>query len=362
VKIFKNSISTALSYDDVLLVPQFSRIDSRANVNLATNITPRVSLKIPVISTNMTDVTGVRMAVAIGELGGLGVLPRFMTAEDEADMVSKIKKKGLITAASVGLRNGMFDRAEMLIKAGADVLFLDVAHGHMLKNIEATRILKQSFGKAVDIVSGNVATYEGACDLFKACADSVKVGVGPGSICITRTETGFGVPQLTAVLSTAKAARRFNKTIIADGGIKNSGDIVKALAAGASAIMAGSLFAGTKEAPGKKFILKGKFYKKYFASTSFLEKRNHIRRNDHDYTQNYDKHIEGVESIVPYKGPVTPIAERIVANIRSGFSYAGAKNIKKLWLNARFTQITEMGKLESGPHDVIISKGLCPIS
>jgi IMP dehydrogenase len=241
------------------------------------------------------------------------------------------------------------------VKAGADILFLDVAHGHMQKNIEATRNLKQRFGKHIDVISGNIATYEGASDLFKAGADSVKVGVGPGSICITRTETGFGVPQLTAVMEASRAARRFKKTIIADGGIKNSGDIVKALAAGASAIMAGSLFAGTDESPGKKVKIKGKIYKNYYASTSFMEKKNHIKTNGHEYTQNYSKHIEGVESIVPYKGPVVPIVGGMSANIRSGFSYAGAKNIKTLWINAKFVQITSMGMRESGAHDVIQS-------
>lgn len=294
------------------------------------------------------------MAITLGKLGGLGVLPRFMSAEDEADMVKSVKRENLTVAAAVGLRNGMFERAETIVKAGADVLFLDVAHGHMQKTIEAAKSLKQKFGKSIDVIAGNVATYEAAADLFNAGADAVKVGVGPGSICITRTETGFGVPQITAVLESARAARRFGKTIIADGGIKNSGDIVKALAAGASAIMAGNLFAGTDEAPGKKVVIKGKVYKNYFASTSFMEKKNHIKHNGKEYAKNYSKHIEGVESIVPYKGPVAPLIERTIANIRSGFSYAGAKDLKALWKNAKFIQITTMGRRESEAHDVIL--------
>lgn len=352
----KQDFPLALSYDDVLLVPQYSKVESRNDIDLTTKISPHLTLKIPLVSSNMTDVTGVKMAITLGKLGGLGVLPRFMSAKDEADMVQGVKKENLTVAAAVGLRNGMFERAETIVHAGADILFLDVAHGHMQKTIEAVKNLKQKFGKSVDVIAGNVATYEAACDLFDAGADVVKVGVGPGSICITRTETGFGVPQITAVLESARAARRFGKTIIADGGIKNSGDIVKALAAGASAIMAGNLFAGTDEAPGKKVVIKGKVYKNYFASTSFMEKKNHIKVNGKEYAKNYAKHIEGVESIVPYKGPVAPLIERTVANIRSGFSYAGAKDLRALWKNAKFIQITTMGRRESEAHDIILLK------
>jgi IMP dehydrogenase len=300
----------------------------------------------------MTDVTGVAMATTLGRLGALGVLPRFMSPEDEADMVTQVKKLNLPVAASVGLRNGMFDRAEVLVKAGADVLFLDVAHGHMSKAIEATKKLRHTFGKYVDIVSGNIATSEAANALFKAGADCVKVGVGPGSICITRLETGIGVPQLSAVLDAARVARRLKKTIIADGGTKNSGDIVKALAAGASAVMAGSQFAGTDEAPGQKITIDGEVYKNYYASTSFSEKSNHLKLNKKEFSKNYVKHIEGVESAVPYKGPVKDIVEKMTANIRSGFSYCGAKNIRELWQKAKFIRITAMGLKESGPHDV----------
>ncbi|EKE12683.1 MAG: hypothetical protein ACD_13C00145G0032 [uncultured bacterium] len=349
----KSKIELALSYDDVLLVPQHSEIKSRQDVSLVTTITSRLKLNIPLISANMSDVTGVEMAIKLGQLGGLGVLPRFMTAGEEANMILAVKKKGLLAAAAVGLRNGMFDRAEALVKAGADALFLDVAHGHMLQTVEATQSLKQKFGNSVDIISGNVATYEAAFDLFKAGADSVKVGIGPGSICTTRVETGFGVPQLTAVINAARAARYFKKTIIADGGIKNSGDIVKALAAGASAIMAGNVFAGTDEAPGKKVKIKGLLYKQYFGSTSFMEKENHIKRNKSELDKNYSKHIEGIEGIVPYKGEVTKIVEKMEANIRSGFSYAGAATIKDLWKKAEFIQITEMGQRESKAHDII---------
>ena len=347
------NIPLSLSYDDVLLVPQYSEIESRNDVSLETKITSHLTLKIPLISANMSDVTGVEMAIAMARLGGLGVIPRFMAAEEEADMISRVKKEKLPVGASIGLRNGMFDRSEMLVKAGADIFFLDVAHGHMRKVIEAIQDFKNKFEK-VDLVAGNVATTTASEDLFRAGADCVKVGIGPGSICTTRIETGSGVPQITAILESVIAARKFRKTLIADGGTKNSGDIVKGLAAGASAIMAGSLFAGTNESPGKKVTINGKVYKTYNASTSLTEKENHVEKNSHEFDKHYVKQIEGVESLVPSRGPLLEIVERMTANIRSGFSYSGAKDIKRLWNNAKFTQITSMGRLESGPHDVIV--------
>ena len=350
----QENIPLALSYDDVLLVPQYSELDSRNLVDLTTFISPNLTLKIPLISANMSDVTGVELAVKLGQLGGLGVIPRFMTAEEEADMVSEVKKSKVKVGAAIGLRNGMFGRAETLINAGADILVLDVAHGHMQMTIDAVKNFKNKFPK-IDLIAGNVATYDAAVALYEAGADSIKVGVGPGSICTTRIATGSGVPQLTAILESAKAAKKFKKTLIADGGTKNSGDVVKGLAAGASAIMAGNLFAGTDEAPGTKVEIDGKWYKNYNASTSATEKEKHLKRDLSEYKKNYTKQIEGVESLVPCKGPLTDIVEHLTANIRSGFSYSGANNINNLWQRARFVQITTMGRRESDAHDVLLS-------
>jgi IMP dehydrogenase len=343
-----------LSYDDVLLIPQYSKIGSRSEVDLSVKITRKLTLQIPLVSANMSDVTGPDMAIALARLGGLGVIPRFMPPEEEADMIFKVKKENLPVGAAIGIRNGMYERAETLIKAGADILFLDVAHGHMQKVIEAVKNFKKKF-RQIDLVAGNVATKEAAVALFKAGADCVKVGIGPGSICTTRIETGSGVPQITAILEAAKAAKRFKRSLIADGGTKNSGDIVKGLAAGASAIMAGSIFAGTDEAPGKIINKGDNVYKTYNASTSLTEKKNHVKKDKDEFEKNYTKQIEGVESIVSYKGPLKPIVENITANLRSGFSYSGAKNIKDLWKKAKFIQITAMGMRESEPHDVILA-------
>lgn len=272
-------IPLALSYDDVLLVPQYSEIKSRLDVDLATQITPHVKLGLPLISINMSDVTGVNMAIALGKLGGLGFLPRFVSPIEQADMVEKVKKANVFAAAALGTRDGYVERAELLVKAGVDILTIDVAHGHMLQTLETTQDLKRRFGETVDIISGVIGTEDGADDLFKSGADSVRVGVGPGTICITRIVTGAGVPQITAVMNAAKAARKWKRTILCDGGAKNSGDIVKGLAAGGSAVVMGSQFAGCDEAPGEIVIKDGIRYKSYNASTSLTEKKNHIKIN-----------------------------------------------------------------------------------
>ena len=193
-------ISLGLSYDDVLLIPRYYEIESRSDIDLSTQITPRLKLKIPLISSNMSSITDVKFAIALGKLGGLGVLPRFMPAEDEANMVIAVKKEKVLVGAAVGVKKGEFERAKLLVSAGVDLLVLDVAHGHMQKTIETTKKLKQMFGEKVGIVSGNVVTYKAAKDLFMAGTDSVKVGIGPGSTCITRIETGCGVPQISAIL------------------------------------------------------------------------------------------------------------------------------------------------------------------
>jgi len=347
-------IPLALSYDDVLLVPQYSKIKSRSEVNLETKISPRATLQIPLISINMTDVTEEKMAISLGKLGGIGFLHRFCSPDKQASMVQKVKKENVLVGAAIGIRNGFVKRAEILVKAGADIITIDVAHGAMEETIKATKKLKAKFGKKVDIISGVVATYEGAKELFKAGADSVRVGVGPGTICTTRITTGFGVPQITAVMEATKAAKEYSRTILCDGGTKNSGDIVKGLAAGASAVIMGSQFAGTNEAPGKLVKRKGVRYKQYNASTSFTEKNNHTKKLK-GLKKTYTKHIEGIESLVPYKGQVKQVVESMTANIRSGFSYAGAKNIEEFWKKAKFIRVTSAGMKESGAHDVILT-------
>jgi IMP dehydrogenase len=344
----------ALSYDDVLLVPQYSEVNSRNDVDLATKISPNLTLKIPLITTKMDTITGVKMAIAIGKLGGLGILPRFEVVESQADKVREVYKSGVTVAAAIGIKEGFEERATALVNAGATVLDIDVAHGHLKKTLDATKKIRNMFGDKITILSGITSTYECARDLYRAGADCVLVGVGAGSICITRIMTGFGVPTITALLETAKAAKQFGKTFTPDAGIRNSGDIVKALATGASAIVGGNIFAGTDETPGDIIMKDNVKYKAYNGSASKTEKLKQVKRDSSDKNENYTKQIEGVESYVKYKGSISDVVENILAGVKSGLSYAGARNIPELWKKAKFVRVTPNGIIENGAHNVIL--------
>ncbi len=344
----------ALSYDDILLVPQYSEIDSRSEVDLTTKVAEGVELKIPLVSTKMDTVTGVEMAIKMGQLGGMGILPRFDKEEVQAGKVSEVAKTGVIVAAAVGCKNGFLERAEMLVKAGAFVINIDVAHGHMRQNIEATRKLREHFGKKLVIISGIASTYECAADLYEAGADCLLVGIGAGSICTTRIQTGCGVPGFTSLLEVAIAAKKYKRTFMPDAGIRNSGDIVKALATGACGVVAGSLFAGTDEAPGEIVEVNGGSYKRYNGSASESEKRRQVERDEKGKDKMYIKHVEGVESLVSCKGPVEELVTRLTAGVRSGMAYCGARNLAELVSKARFIRVTNAGARENGAHDVLV--------
>ncbi len=347
-------IQLALSYNDVLLVPQRLDFNSRQEIDLTTKISPNFELRIPLISMGMDTVTGVEMALGMCENGGISFYPRFDLPEIEAEKVLQIKKKKGRVIASIGLRDDYLKRAEICLKAGADAITLDIAHAHSVNALEAVAKFKNKFPK-ISMIAGTVATYEGALDLYKAGADTVRVGVGAGTICTTRIVAGSGVPQITAILEAVRAKKRFkNKFIIADGGATKPGDIVKGLAAGADAVACGSIFAGTDEAPGKLVKRNGCCYKQYNASTSDAEKVRQIKKNNGDHKPHFTLHVEGVESLVEYKGPLKKFINELLAGIRSGFSYSGAKNIKELHKKARFIQITNAGYRESLPHDVIL--------
>jgi IMP dehydrogenase len=345
----------AYSYGDVLLAPQHSKINSRSEVDTSAKISDKITLDIPLISINMDSVTGVDMAIAMGKSGGLGLLPRFDPPNIHAEKLAKVKEAGVITAGAVGCKETSVGRAEELAKAGADIITLDVAHAQLQKAIDMTKWLKDRFGNEITIISGVVGTYEGAMDLFKAGADSVRVGVGPGTICTTRIKTGHGVPQITAISECAKAAREMGKTVLADGGTENSGDIVKGLAAGGSAVIAGSLFAGTDETPEKIIEVDGVKYKEYNASTSKKAKLSQIEKYKTGKGKTYAIHVEGVESLVPYKGPVADVLADLMAGVRSGFSYSGALNLEQLWKNARFMRVTQAGLHENNAHNVLVN-------
>ena len=475
------AIREGLTFDDVLLIPKRSPIISRSQTKLKTRLSRNITLNIPLVSANMDTVTESSMAIALAREGGIGVIHRFMTIEDQVDEVLKVKrsesviieqpytissdntaldarkmmqecgvsgllvmkenngelagiitrrdimfldnmntnitevmtkdvvtvktgitieeakeilhkhrieklpvvdtskkiiglitskdilkmerfplaskdKKGrLLVAAAVGVKGDYLERAEALLEAGADVIVVDIAHGHSNNAINTVDMIKKAFSKC-ELIAGNVATGEGARDLINAGVDAVKVGVGSGSICITRIVTGSGVPQLTAVIDTVKVANEFNIPVISDGGIRTSGDAIKALAAGASSVMVGSIFGGTDESPGKTIVRHGKKFKMYRGMASFYASLGRKYREEGaeviDAEDPNDYIPEGVEAMVPYKGSVTDIIKQLVGGLRSGLSYCGAKDIQQMQMNAEFVKITPAGYIESQPHDV----------
>jgi IMP dehydrogenase len=268
---------------------------------------------------------------------------------------SKDRKGRLLVGAAVGVKGDYLERTEALLEAGADVIVVDIAHGHSENAINTVHMIKKAFPDC-ELIAGNVATGEGSRDLIKAGVDAVKVGVGSGSICITRVVTGSGVPQLTAVIDSVKVARDYDIPIISDGGIRNSGDITKALAAGASSVMIGSLFGGTDESPGKTLVKNGKKYKMYRGMASFYASLGRKYREagpqvvDSDDLNDYVP--EGVEAMVPYNGSVVEIIRQMAGGLRSGLSYCGAKTIPEMQTNAEFIKITSAGYIESQSHDV----------
>jgi IMP dehydrogenase len=349
------NIRQALSYNDVLLVPRYSRIRTRNEVCLATTIAPGIDLRIPLVSVNMDTVTGVEMAVAMHTLGGIGLIGRFDSPEEQAAMVREIVGQGARCIGVIGVKGDELRRAELLLEAGSTGLHLDIAHAHSEHAIEVIRACKQRWPD-VPFIAGTIATYEAALDLYEAGADSLKVGIGAGSICITRINAGAGVPQITAVMDVARARDEHfpDRYVLADGGAATSGDIVKALAAGADAYMGGSLFAGTDEAPGEIVEVAGKLYKHYNGSTSPDEKARQLSKFAAHKHEQYRLHIEGVNAMVPAKGPVADVIDLLLAGIRSGLSYAGATSIAELHERAEFVQITGAGYRESQAHDVVL--------
>jgi len=475
-------IREGVTFDDVLLVPKYSKVTSRSDTDLSTKLSKNISLNIPLISANMDTVTESLMAVTVAREGGIGIIHRFLTIEQQVNEVLKVKRsgsiiienpytinseltikdafsvmnekqvsgllvtdsnskiigilterdvlfeptdstklvkelmtkdvvtaklgvdleqvkeilkhnrieklpivddnnhvKGLITSqdisnlekypyaskdkkgrplvgSAVGVKGDFMERTEALINAGADVLVVDIAHGHSENAINTVKNIKKAFPDC-ELIAGNVATANGTEDLIKAGVDAVKVGVGSGSICITRVITGSGVPQLTAVFDCAKVGNDHGIPIISDGGTRNSGDATKALAAGASSIMVGSILGGTDESPGSTITKNGKRFKIYrgMASLAASMGRRSKETGTFELADDLNDYVaEGVEAMVPYKGSVTEIITQITGGIRSGLSYCGASNIKQMQENAEFIKISRAGFAESQPHDVDI--------
>lgn len=338
-----DDLRTGLSYGDVLLVPNRSPVDSRSDVSLATSLTPSLELETPLVSAAMDTVTEADLAIALSEAGGLGCIHRFLDIEGQAAEVRTAHEAGEQVTAAVGINEEYVDRAAAVLDAGADAVVIDVAHGHMERTLDAVATLRAEFPDA-DIIAGNVATPDGVRDLAEAGADCVKVGIGPGSHCTTRKVAGAGVPQLTAVDDCAKAAEEVGVTTIADGGIRTSGDAVKALMAGADAVMLGSLFAGTKEAPGAVVEVDGHRYKRSrgMATTAAAEER--------DDKENNVRADEGVEGLTPYKGPVGDVVTEFCAGMQSGLSYCGGHTIEEAREKAEFIRVAPSAAEREGYH------------
>lgn len=363
-----------LTFDDVLLVPAASNILPN-DVDLSVELTPTLKLNIPVLSAAMDTVTEARLAIRMAQLGGIGVIHKNMLIEQQVAEVKKVKAAAieygtfpnaatdengqLIVAGAAGITSDTIKRIAALVEAGANAIVLDSAHGHSEGVLRKIREVRAAF-PAVNIIAGNVATTEGTRALYEAGVDVVKVGIGPGSICTTRVVAGVGVPQLTAVLDSAEVAREMGKTIIADGGLKYSGDIVKALAAGGNAVMLGSMLAGTAEAPGEVFTdeTTGEQFKSYrgMGSIAAMENGSKDRYFQGEVNEANKMVPEGIEGNTAYKGLLDDVIFQIIGGLRSGMGYTGSHSIAELIESARFVQITNAGLIESHPHDVQIAK------
>jgi IMP dehydrogenase len=369
-----------LTFDDVLLVP--SRSDfTRQDVDVSTKLTKNINLSIPFVSSPMDTVTESELAIALGELGGIGIIHRNLTIEDQVKEVKKVKSSSassgqalLVGAAVAGKKYE--ERVNALVKAEVDVIVIDSAHGFTSVVINAIEFIKKKY-PSLEVIAGNVATENGAKELIKAGVDGLRVGMGPGAICTTRIISGMGMPQITAITETAKIAHKAKVPVIADGGIKYSGDIVKALASGASSVMMGSFFASAVESPGKTIKIPSKnvpnrfkdalnkrdgfyYFKEYrgMGSVGAMKKGEKIKSEEEFHGKDYkDKTLiaEGVEGLVPTKGSVKDLLDQAIGGIRSGMTYTGCKSIKDLWERSQFIQITQASLTESHPHDVLVT-------
>ncbi len=346
------TIKESLTFDDVLLLPQYSDIlPSETDISLS--LTAKINLKAPFLSSAMDTVTESKMAIAMAESGGIGIIHRNLNIRQQTKEIAKVKKKKLFVGAAVGTNNEDIERAKSLIANGCDLIVIDTAHGHSKKVLKILSKLKK-IDYSIPLCVGNIATGEAAKKLYNSGADIIKIGIGPGSICTTRMVAGIGVPQISAILEVKNALKNKKIKIISDGGIKFSGDIAKALAAGADAIMMGSIFAGTDESPGKKFKYKGKIYKHYrgmgsIGAMSTGSANRYFQKNFKDKSKFVP---EGVEGRVEYKGSLSKIIYQLKGGLRSSMGYIGAKNLNQITRNAKFIKITKAGFYESMVHSV----------
>ena len=345
-----------LAFDDVLLIPARSDV-LPTQVSTRTFLTRELALDIPILSAAMDTVTEARMAIALGRLGGMGVLHRNLSVDAQAAQVKECKAAGVRVGAAVGVSGDADERVSAIVAAGVDVVFVDTAHGHsaaVIRMVEKVKVRHR-----VQVVAGNVATAEGADELIAAGADGVKVGMGPGAICTTRVVAGAGMPQVTAIYDAANAAAKHGIPVCADGGIQESGDIAKAIGAGAHSVMLGGLLAGVDESPGEVIESAEGRFKSYrgMGSMGALEARQTSRdRYGQGDVAEFSKLVpEGIEGRVPARGPLAPVIHQLVGGLRAGMGYVGAATIEDLRTKARFVRISGAGLRESHPHDVQIT-------
>ena len=345
-------IKEALTFDDVTLAPQYSKV-LPSDVSTKTYLSNQLKLDIPILSSAMDTVTESKMAIAIAKEGGIGVIHRNLTIAQQISEIKKVKSKNLKVGAAVGTNESEFNRVKNIVKQDIDLIVVDTAHGHSQKVADIILKIKKIKSKKTALCAGNIATAEAARFLCKLGVDVIKVGIGPGSICTTRLVAGIGVPQLSALLDVKKGLNKKVK-MISDGGIKFSGDIAKALAAGADAVMIGSMLAGTSEAPGKIIKKKGKLFKVFrgMGSVGAMNKGS-ADRYFQKKQKDKSKYVpEGVEGLIKYKGDASKTIHKLTGGLRSSMGYLGASQIKLLSKKARFVKITKAGFYESMVHSI----------
>jgi len=352
-----DSIKEALTFDDVTLAPNFSEI-LPSEVNTSTNLSKYLSIKIPILSSAMDTVTESSMGIAMAKAGGIGIIHRNLKISEQIKEIRKVKLKKLIVGAAVGASENEYKRVEKILKENLDIIVIDTAHGHTQKVGDMIKKIKKLRPKKTAICAGNIATAEAAKFLIKLGVDIIKVGIGPGSICTTRLVAGIGVPQLSAIMNVKKGIGKNKTKLIADGGIKFSGDIAKALAAGADAVMIGSLFAGTDQAPGRIIKKHGGTYK-YFRGMGSIGAMNKGSADRYFQSKQKDtsKYVaEGVEGYIKYKGTVDKIIYSLVGGLKSSMGYMGAKKVVDLRKKPKFLKITKAGFYESMVHNIDLVK------
>ena len=350
---FMDPIKEALTFDDVTLAPKYSEV-LPSQVDTKIQLSKNITLKIPLLSSAMDTVTESKMAISIARAGGIGVIHRNLNIKKQIQEIKKVKSKNLIVGAAVGAGTNETIRAEAILKEGVDLIVVDTAHGHTKRVAEIIKKIKKIKNKKTSICAGNIATPEAAKFLIKLGVDMIKVGIGPGSICTTRLVAGIGVPQLSAIINVKSGIKNKNVKIISDGGIKFSGDIAKALTAGADAVMIGSLFAGTIESPGKLIKKKGKLYKNFrgMGSVGAMNKGS-ADRYFQKKQKDKSKYVpEGVEGLIKFKGSVDKVIFKLVGGLKSSMGYLGAKTIIKLRKKPNFVKITKAGFYESMVHNI----------